>query len=206
MRPRLAVYKFASCDGCQLQVIDVLGRARKHLGEVADLLDIEHFLEARSRIGAGPYDVGLVEGSVSTPHDVERIKEIRRQCRFLVTIGACATAGGIQALRNWGQIDDFLGAVYATPAYIDTLATSDPIEAHVKVDFELRGCPIDPGQLASVISAFCIGRKPRLPGYSVCVECKERGTVCVAVAKGIPCLGPVTQAGTEPKAPMAMLP
>ena len=172
MRPRLAVYKFASCDGCQLQVIDVLGRARKHLGEVADLLDIEHFLEARSRIGAGPYDVGLVEGSVSTPHDVERIKEIRRQCRFLVTIGACATAGGIQALRNWGQIDDFLGAVYATPTYIDTLATSDPIEAHVKVDFELRGCPIDPGQLASVISAFCIGRKPRLPGYSVCVECK----------------------------------
>ena len=195
MRPRLAVYKFASCDGCQLQVIDVLGRARKHLGEVADILDIEHFLEARSRIGAGPYDVGLVEGSVSTPHDVERIKEIRRQCRFLVTIGACATAGGIQALRNWGQIDDFLGAVYATPAYIDTLATSDPIEAHVNVDFELRGCPIDPGQLASVISAFCIGRKPRLPGYSVCVECKERGTVCVAVAKGIPCLGPVTQAG-----------
>lgn len=195
MRPRLAVYKFASCDGCQLQVIDVLGRARKHLGEVADLLDIEHFLEARSRIGAGPYDVGLVEGSVSTPHDVERIKEIRRQCRFLITIGACATAGGIQALRNWGQIDDFLGAVYATPAYIDTLATSDPISAHVKVDFELRGCPIDPGQLASVISAFCVGRRPRLPGYSVCVECKERGTVCVAVAKGIPCLGPVTQAG-----------
>jgi sulfhydrogenase subunit delta len=195
MRPRLAVYKFASCDGCQLQVIHVLGRARKHLGEVADLLEIEHFLEARSRIGAGPYDVGLVEGSVSTPHDIERIKEIREQCRYLVTIGACATAGGIQALRNWGQIDDFLGAVYATPAYIDTLATSDPVAAHVKVDFELRGCPIDPGQLASVISAFCVGRKPRLPGYSVCVECKERGTVCVAVARGIPCLGPVTQAG-----------
>jgi coenzyme F420-reducing hydrogenase gamma subunit len=195
MRPRLAVYKFASCDGCQLQVIDVLGRARKHLGEVANHLEIEHFLEARSWIGAGPYDLGLVEGSVSTPHDVERIKEIRGQCRFLVTIGACATAGGIQALRNWGKIDDFLGAVYATPEYIDTLATSDPVAAHVKVDFELRGCPIDPGQLASVISAFCVGRKPRLPGYSVCVECKERGTVCVAVAKGIPCLGPVTQAG-----------
>ena len=192
MRPRLAVYKFASCDGCQLQVIDVLSRARKHLGDVADLLDIEHFLEARSRIGAGPYDVGLVEGSVSTPHDVARIKAIRAQCRFLITIGACATAGGIQALRNWGQIDDFLGAVYATPAYIDTLATSDPVAAHVKVDFALRGCPIDPGQLASVISAFCVGRRPRLPGYSVCVECKERGTVCVAVAKGIPCLGPVT--------------
>jgi sulfhydrogenase subunit delta len=195
MPPRLAVYKFASCDGCQLQVIDVLGRARPHLGEVADVLEIEHFLEARSHIGPGPYDVGLVEGSVSTPHDVERIKEIRRQCRVLVTIGACATAGGIQALRNWGDVDDFLRTVYATPAFIDSLAQSTPISAHVKVDFELRGCPIDPRQLASVISAVVIGRKPTLPGYSVCEECKERGTVCVAVAKGIACLGPVTQAG-----------
>jgi len=195
MRPRIAIYKFASCDGCQLQVIDALGRARPHLGDLADALEIEHFLEARSRIGAGPYDVGFVEGSVSTPHDVERIREIRGQVRFLVTIGACATAGGIQALRNWGRIDEFLAAVYATPAFIQSLERSEPISAHVKVDFELRGCPIDPGQLASVISALVVGRKPRLPGSSVCVECKQRGTVCVAVAKGIACLGPVTQAG-----------
>lgn len=195
MRPTLAVFKFASCDGCQLQVIDVLGRARPMLGDLADILAVEHFLEARSRIGAGPYDVGLVEGSISTPDDIERIEQIRRQCRCLVTIGACATAGGIQALRNWGRIDDFLGAVYATPAYVSSLDRSTPIADHVKVDFELRGCPIDPGQLAGVISAFIVGRKPQVPGYPVCVECKERGTVCVAVAKGIPCLGPVTQAG-----------
>lgn len=195
MRPRLAVFKFASCDGCQLQVIDVLGRARDHLGDVADTLDIEHFLEARSRIAPGPYDLGLVEGSISTPDDAERIREIRRQCRFLVTIGACATAGGIQALRNWAHVDDFVSAVYAAPPYIASLATSTPIADHVPVDFELRGCPIDPGQLASVISAFVVGRRPRLPGYSVCVECKARGTVCVAVAKGVACLGPVTQAG-----------
>lgn len=195
MPPRIAVYKFASCDGCQLQVIDAIGRARPQLGDVADVLQIEHFLEARSRIGAAPYDVGFIEGSVSTPHDIERLEEIRRQCRFLVTIGACATAGGIQALRNWAHIDDFVAAVYAAPSYIESLATSTPIADHVNVDFELRGCPIDPGQLASVISAFVAGRKPKLPGYSVCVECKERGTVCVAVAKGIACLGPVTQAG-----------
>jgi coenzyme F420-reducing hydrogenase gamma subunit len=194
-RPRLAVFKFASCDGCQLQVIDVLGRGGQHLGAVADTLDIEHFLEARSRIGVGPYDVGLVEGSVSTPQDVERIKEIRGQCRVLVTIGACATAGGIQALRNWSHVDDFVNAVYATPSYIETLEKSTPIADHVKVDFELRGCPIDPGQLASVLAAAVSGRKPKLPGYSVCVECKQRGTVCVAVTKGIACLGPVTQAG-----------
>lgn len=194
-RPRIAVFKFASCDGCQLQVIDVLGRARAHLGDVADTLDIEHFLEARSHVAPGPYDLGLVEGSISTPDDAERIREIRRQCRFLVTIGACATAGGIQALRNWAHLDDFVSAVYASPSSIRSLATSTPIADHVPVDFELRGCPIDPGQLASVISAFVVGRRPRLPGYSVCVECKARGTVCVAVAKGIACLGPVTQAG-----------
>ena len=195
MRPRIAVFKFASCDGCQLQLMDVLGRARPHLGDLADTLDIEHFLEARSHVGPGPYDLGLVEGSISTPHDAERIQEIRRQCRFLVTIGACATAGGIQALRNWAHVDDFVSAVYAAPLYIASLATSTPIAEHVPVDFELRGCPIDPGQMAQVISAFVVGRRPRLPGYSVCVECKAQGTVCVAVAKGIACLGPVTQAG-----------
>jgi len=190
-QPSLAVFKFASCDGCQLQLLDAQGK----LLEIADRVRIDHFLEASSLVVPGPYDVGLVEGSISTAHDAERIQEIRRQCRFLVTIGACATAGGIQALRNWGRIDDFLGAVYASPEYITTLETSTAIADHVPVDFELRGCPIDTGQLVELVTALVLGRKPRVPGHSVCVECKARGTVCVAVAKGIPCLGPVTQAG-----------
>ena len=190
-KPRLAVFKFASCDGCQLQLLDATDR----LLELAGRVEINHFLEARSQVVPGPYDVGLVEGSITTPDDVERIREVRRQCRFLVTIGACATAGGIQALRNWGRIDEFLAAVYATPATIAALATSTAIADHVPVDFELRGCPIDRGQLLDLITAVLFGRKPHVPGHSVCVECKARGTVCVAVARGIPCLGPVTQAG-----------
>lgn len=190
-KPRLAVFKFASCDGCQLQVLD----AQNRLLELADRVEIDHFLEARTRSVPGPYDLGLVEGSITTAHDAARIREIRSQCRFLVTIGACATAGGIQALRNWGRIDDFVSAVYASPEYIQTLATSTPISDHVPVDFELRGCPIDTGQLVELVTAVVLGRKPRVPQHSVCVECKARGTVCVAVAKGIPCLGPVTQAG-----------
>ncbi|MFM8952102.1 MAG: oxidoreductase [Planctomycetaceae bacterium] len=190
-KPSLAVFKFASCDGCQLQLLD----AQNQLLAIADQVEIAHFLEARSRVLEGPYDIGLVEGSISTPADIDRIREIRRQCRFLVTIGACATAGGIQALRNWEDVDAFLGAVYASPAFISTLATSTPIADHVPVDFELRGCPIDTGQLVELITAVLVGRRPRVPGYSVCVECKERGTVCVAVARGIACLGPVTQAG-----------
>jgi len=190
-KPSLAVFKFASCDGCQLQLLDAQGK----LLAIADRVRIDHFLEASSRVVPGPYDVGLVEGSISTADDAERIREIRRQCRLLVTIGACATAGGIQALRNWGGIDEFLGAVYASPEYVSTLATSTAIADHVPVDFELRGCPIDTRQLVELITALVLGRKPHVPGHSVCVECKARGTVCVAVAKGIPCLGPVTQAG-----------
>jgi coenzyme F420-reducing hydrogenase gamma subunit len=190
-RPRLAVFKFASCDGCQLQVLD----AQDRLLDLAAAVDIDHFLEARSRVVPGPYDVGLVEGSVSTPDDLARIREIRANCRFLVAIGACATAGGIQALRNWGDVDGFLSAVYAAPEYIATLATSTPISDHVPVDFELRGCPMDTGQLVELITALLVGRRPKVPAHSVCVDCKARGTVCVAVARGIPCLGPVTQAG-----------
>jgi len=190
-KPTLAVFKFASCDGCQLSLLD----AEDELLAVADAVEIAYFLEARTQQIAGPYDVGLVEGSVTTQHDAERIQEIRKQCRFLVTIGACATAGGIQALRNWADVDDFITHVYAHPEYINTLRTSTAISEHVKVDFELRGCPINKYQLVELVAALVHGRKPRMPTYSVCVECKRRGTVCVAVARGIACLGPVTQAG-----------
>jgi coenzyme F420-reducing hydrogenase gamma subunit len=190
-RPRLAVFKFASCDGCQLSLLD----AEDELLAVAGAVEIAYFPEARTQEIPGPYDVGLVEGSITTAHDAERIKEIRKQCRFLVTIGACATAGGIQALRNWADVDEFVKAVYASPEFISTLATSTPISEHVWVDFELRGCPINKSQLVELITSLVIGRKPRVPRHSVCVECKRRGTVCVAVAQAIACLGPVTQAG-----------
>ena len=190
-KPRLAVFKFASCDGCQLSLLD----AEDELLAVAENVEIAYFLEARTRELAGPYDVGLVEGSVTTALDAERIKQARQQCNYLVTIGACATAGGIQALRNWANVEEFTRAVYAKPEYIHTLKTSTPINDHVRVDFELRGCPINKNQLVELISALLWGRKPRVPRHSVCVECKRRGTVCVAVAQGIACLGPVTQAG-----------
>jgi sulfhydrogenase subunit delta len=187
----LAVWKFASCDGCQLSLLDL----EDELLALADQLEISYFLEASSAIVAGPYDVSLVEGSITTAHDAERIHEIRRQSRALITIGACATAGGIQALRNFADVDDFMRIVYATPDYISTLATSTPISAHVAVDFELHGCPINKRQLLEVLSAHLNRRRPRVRPHSVCIECKRRGTVCVMVAHGTPCLGPVTHAG-----------
>ncbi len=190
-KPRLAVFKFASCDGCQLSLLD----AERELLSIAEAVDIAYFLEARTQALEGPYDVSLVEGSITTEHDRERIRQIRSQTKLLVTIGACATAGGIQALRNWANVDDFIRNVYATPEYISTLKTSTAIAEHVKVDFELRGCPINTQQAVELVTSLLVGRTPRVPHYSVCVECKRRGTVCVAVAQGIACLGPVTQAG-----------
>jgi coenzyme F420-reducing hydrogenase gamma subunit len=189
--PKLAVWKFASCDGCQLTLLDV----EDDLMDIAGAIQIAHFPEATRAVVEGPYDLSLVEGSITTPHDAERIREVREASRTLVAIGACATAGGIQALRNYADVGDFLKIVYAHPEYIDTLATSTAIEDHVEVDFELRGCPISKKQLVEVIDAFIHKRKPNIPGHSVCVECKLRGTNCVMVAQGIPCMGPITQAG-----------
>ena len=190
-KPRLAVWKFSSCDGCQLTLLD----REDELLAVADAVEIGYFLEATSAKVDGPYDVSLVEGSISTPHDVERIQEVRAASKVLITIGACATAGGIQGLRNFADVDEFISVVYAVPSFIDTLATSTAIADHVPVDLELRGCPIDGRQLLEVVGALLAGRKPVVSGQSVCVECKAAGNVCVLVAHGTPCLGPVTHAG-----------
>lgn len=190
-KPKLAVWKFASCDGCQLSLLD----CEDELLAVAGAVEIANFPEASRAVVRGPYDLSLVEGSITTPHDEERIHQVRRASKYLVTIGACATAGGIQALRNFENVKEFISIVYATPEYIQTLDKSTPIAEHIFVDFELRGCPINKRQLVEVIGAFLNGRKPNVPPHSVCVECKRRGAVCVMVARGTPCLGPVTQAG-----------
>lgn len=190
-KPRLAVFKFASCDGCQLSLLD----CEDELLAIAGAVKIVYFLEASSQIEPGPYDVALVEGSITTEEDRQRIQEVRRQSRVLITIGACATSGGIQSLKNWADHEEFLRCVYARPEYISTLATSTAIAEHVAVDFELRGCPISRHQLVEVLTSLLHGRKPRTPKHSVCLDCKRRGTVCVEVAQGIPCLGPITQTG-----------
>ena len=189
--PKLAVWKFASCDGCQLSLLD----CEDELLAIADAVTIANFPEASRAVIKGPYDISLVEGSITTPHDAERIHKIRRISKHLVTIGACATAGGIQALRNFADVNDFVSIVYANPDYIETLNKSTPIADHVFVDFELRGCPINKYQLIELISAILNGRKPNIGTHSVCMECKAKGNVCVMIATGTPCLGPVTQTG-----------
>ncbi|GIV01078.1 MAG: oxidoreductase [Actinomycetota bacterium] len=191
-RPRVAVFKMASCDGCQLQILD----AEDALLELAGAIEIVNFAEASSDLRPGPYDIALVEGSVSTPEQEAQIREIREASEILITIGACATAGGIQALRNaTGRLEEFVRTVYPTPEYVRTLEDSHPVADHVPVDLELTGCPIDRNELLRAIASLLAGARPRIPTSPVCLECKRRGTVCVVVAKGEPCLGPVTRTG-----------
>ncbi len=190
-QPKLAVFKFASCDGCQLSLLDL----EDELLALSEAVEIAYFLEATRAQLQGPYDVTLVEGSVTTEADARRILEVRRLSRRLVTIGACATAGGIQALKNFAHKDEYVGAVYARPEYVQTLDTSTPIAAHVRVDYELRGCPVNKRQLLEVLLASLHGRAPNVPQHSVCLDCKRQGVTCVMVAGGVACLGPVTQSG-----------
>jgi sulfhydrogenase subunit delta len=189
--PKLAVWKFSSCDGCQLSLLD----CEDQLLEVAHAVDVAYFLEASTATAPGPYDVSLVEGSIANEHDISRLKEVREQSKLLISIGACAVGGGVQALRNFGDLQSYIDAVYSHPEYIDSSAVSTPISQHVTVDAELRGCPVSKTQLLEVIGALLQGRKPYLPIGAVCLECKQRGNTCVMVTRSLPCLGPVTHAG-----------
>ncbi len=190
-RLRVGVVKYASCDGCQLSLLDL----EDELVALAERFEIVEFPEASSARSSGPYDLLLVEGSISTSDQAREIVELRRAARMLVTIGACATTGGIQALRNWADHDAYRAAVYAHPEYVESLETATPIASHVQVDGELHGCPINPALLREMLVSLALGRRPQIREEAVCLECKRRGNVCVLVASNIPCLGPVTQSG-----------
>ncbi len=190
-RLRVGLVKYASCDGCQLSLLDL----EDELVPIAERFEIVEVPEASSSRSAGPYDLLLVEGSISTPDQAREIQELRRQARMLVTIGACATTGGIQALRNWADHDAFRAAVYAHPEYVDSLETATPVASHVQVDAELHGCPINAGLLREMLVSLALGRRPQIRDEAVCMECKRRGNVCILVASGEPCLGPVTRTG-----------
>jgi sulfhydrogenase subunit delta len=190
-KPTVAVYKFSSCDGCQLSILNM----EDDLLDLANAIDIAFFLEATRAQRPGPYDIAIVEGSITTPHEIERIKEVRANAKAVIALGTCATAGGIQALRNFADADEYAKVVYGHPEYLHYLKSATPIAEHILVDLELWGCPVNKAQVIEVIVALLNNRRPNLPAHSVCLECKRRNTTCVIVDKGIPCIGPATQAG-----------
>ena len=190
-KPKVAVYKFSSCDGCQLSLLNL----EDELLDLAAVVDISYFLEATRTVKPGPYDIGIVEGSITTPHEAERIKDVRQDCKYLIALGTCATAGGIQALRNFASVNEYARTVYAHPEYLEYLEKSTSIAENVPVDLVIWGCPINKYTLLEVIAAQLQNRRPNFPPSPVCLECKRNGTVCVVVARGIPCLGPVVHGG-----------
>ncbi len=190
-KPRIAVHKFSSCDGCQLAFLN-LGEDLLVLNE---LVEIVHFAEAGMLDDKASVDIAFIEGSISTAEDIQRIRTIREQSQYLITIGACATSGGLQSLRNLAQSNDWLAAIYPTPDYIDSLEHVTPVRAQVHVDFELWGCPINQRQLIAVIRALLWGTLPDVEQDKLCLECKRQQHVCVMVTQGTPCLGPVTRNG-----------
>ncbi|MEO1750849.1 sulfhydrogenase subunit delta [Thiofaba sp. EF100] len=191
-KPSIAVHKFSSCDGCQLAFLN----AGEDLLTLAGLVDISHFLEAGMDDEEAEVDIAFIEGSVSTPEEVERIHKVREKSRFLVTLGACATAGGLQALRNLDESnEDWKRAIYARPEFIRTLDHAEPIRAHVRVDFELWGCPVNGRQVLAAVRQLLFGVAPVDTRDKVCMECKRQQAVCVMVTQGMPCMGPVTRTG-----------
>lgn len=190
-RPTVAVWKFASCDGCQLMILD----CEDELLDLAAALDIRMFLEAGPSEWLDRYDISFVEGSITTDDDVTRVHDVRDRSDLLVAIGACATAGGVQARRDHADLDELRAAVYPRPQLIDVRPTSDPVSHHVTVDLELHGCPISRAQFLGTVTALLAGRRPPVADHSVCLECKRGGNVCLPVSAGVACIGPITRAG-----------
>ncbi|RMG31690.1 MAG: sulfhydrogenase subunit delta [Gammaproteobacteria bacterium] len=191
MKPKVAVHKFASCDGCQLALLN----AGPDLLALAERVDFVHFAEAGIVAPEAEADIALVEGSVSTPEEAARIRTVRERSRYLVTIGACATAGGLQALRNGADAGAWVAGVYAHPEWIEISPRALPVAEFVKVDHELRGCPVSTRQVLALFHDLLRGVAPRPVESSVCLACKRAGHACVTVTQGEPCLGPVTQDG-----------
>ncbi|HEX7971098.1 MAG TPA: sulfhydrogenase subunit delta, partial [Thiobacillus sp.] len=190
-KPRVAVHKFSSCDGCQLALLN-LG---EDLLALAERVDLVHFAEAGPLDPEAEVDIAFVEGSVSTPEDIERIQHIRAHSRVLIPIGACATSGGIQALRNRADGAQWIAEIYAHPEAVASLAQSTPIASHVNVDFELWGCPVSSERMLAVANSLLLGVAPHDNADKVCTECKRRNQTCVMVSRGVACMGPVTRAG-----------
>ncbi|HDN17729.1 MAG TPA: oxidoreductase [Candidatus Bathyarchaeota archaeon] len=191
-KPKIGVFKFTGCAGCQMAIIHLEERLLDIFGGV----EIRYFKMATSRNPGGPYDISLIEGSVSTPEEIKEIKEIRKNSRYLVALGTCAVYGGVQAMRNPFKEIDVEKKVYEKPEYIMSLE-SKGIDEYVDVDGYIYGCPINVEEAVFLIKSLLLGFQPYYPEYSVCVECKMKGNECLLLKRGEKCIGPITRGGCD---------
>jgi len=195
MKPRVAFFDFASCEGCQLQVVNL----EEKILDLIDVVEIVSFREAMKE-HSDDYDIAFIEGSIQRPMDEERLKKIRKNAKILVALGACACIGGVNKLRNEWTVDQVKEEVYKDADIegndlFDVFPTK-AVDEVVDVDFYIPGCPINRNEFVKIVSQIAIGRKPKLPSYPVCVECKKNENICV-FELGKFCLGPVTRAGCD---------
>ncbi|HUS59148.1 MAG TPA: NADH:ubiquinone oxidoreductase [Planctomycetota bacterium] len=195
MKPKVAFFDFTSCEGCQLQQLN----CEDELLGILAAVEVVNFREATS-VRRDDYDIAFIEGSISTPSCVERIRKIRENAKVLVTLGACASTGGLNMLKNFQPLDKVRTYVYGDKAgYFDTLPVR-PVDQVVKVDYKVHGCPMDKQDYLETVKALLSGREPRQVKYPVCVECKMKENAC-RYDYGETCLGPVTRAGCGARCP-----
>ena len=188
---KVAVHKLTSCSGCQLAFIN----QGPKLLNLLELASFTHFIEAGLYDPEQDVDVALVEGSVSTDDDLARLKKAREHSRWLISMGACATSGGVQALRNFADKEVWKNNVYPHPEFIEELRDSTPVAEHVRVDFELWGCPVTQLQVTQLLQQLSVGVFPKDNAEKLCMDCKRQNQVCVLVTQNQPCLGPVVRTG-----------
>lgn len=198
-KPRVAIFDFACCEGCQLQIVNMEE-------EILDLLTLVQPVEWREAMSdqSEEYDIAIVEGSITRPGDEEKLKTIRARAKILVALGACATIGGVNKLKNNFEMDEVRSCVYGKDGampHLDTAPTK-ALDEVVKVDFKIHGCPINNKEFAYIVKCLATGKLPVIPNYPVCVECKMRGNVCRYEYNEV-CLGPVTRAGCNAICPSA---
>lgn len=196
-KPKLAIFDFTCCEGCQLQIVNLEE-------EILNLISLVNPVEWREAMSEhiGNYDIALIEGSITRPEDEEKLRRIRKRAKILVALGSCASTGGVNKLKNNFDLQEVKHCVYGQAADMPHLHTAPTkaIDEVVQVDYKIYGCPIDRREFAYIVRCLALGKSPEIPDYPVCVECKLQENICRYEYDEI-CLGPVTRAGCGARCP-----
>jgi len=189
-KPKVGIFDFACCEGCQLQIANMGEDVLAVLGSI----DVLEWREVMSEKWGKKLDIAIIEGSITDPHAIKRIKQIRKKAKILIAYGSCATIGGVNGMKNNFDLNDIREYVYGDSYTFFPTETTKAVHQVVKVDYFVNGCPVYIPEFVAVLKAVLQGIPYYVPDYPVCVECKLNENVCMYDRK-VTCLGPVTKAG-----------